>query len=158
MDEPEMLLSIGVWGPGPGDGKEFVEFNRDVERRVHVLNGQKWLYARTYYTEEEFWAIYDRDHFDRLRQKYHATYLPTLYEKVRVRLVEEENRTPKIWPLTGLYGLLHSAIQSEYLTRRSVFNPGGGLISVIVIAVAVYAVMQWSCNIPTSHDIRNRGK
>ena len=136
IHEPEMLLSIGVWGPGPGDGEEFVEFNRDVERRVHALNGQKWLYARTYYTEEEFWSIYDRDHFDRLRQKYHATYLPTLYEKVRVHLTEE-SKMPEIWPLTGLYGLLHSAMQSEYLMRRSVFKPA--LISAIMVAIAVYA-------------------
>lgn len=138
IPEPEMLLSIGVWGPGPGDGEEFVKFNRNFERRVHALNGQKWLYARTYYTEEEFWSIYDRDYFDRLRQKYHAAYLPTLYEKVRVRLAEESTM-PEIWPLTGLYGLLHSAVQSEYLMRRSTFKPA--LISFIMIIAAVYIAL-----------------
>lgn len=122
INEPEMLLSIGVWGPGPGDGNEFIEFNRQVEQKVHALGGQKWLYARTYYTEEEFWSIYDRRYFDRLRERYHATYLPTLYDKVRVRLADEQGRL-EIWPLTGLYGLLHSALRREYLLpRRGMVN------------------------------------
>ena len=116
-NEPEMLLSFGVWGPGPGDGKEFINFNREFERKIHSLGGQKWLYARNYYTEEEFWSIYDREHFDRLRQKYNASYLPTLYEKVRVKVAEEHKGT-EIWPFTGLYGLIHSAIQQDYLLPR----------------------------------------
>lgn len=104
---------------------------------MHVLNGQKWLYARTYYTEEEFWSIYNRDYSDRLRQKYHATYPSTLYERLRIHLAEKEDKMLEIWPLTGLYGLLHSAMQSEYLMRRSVFKPA--LISAIMVAIAVYA-------------------
>ena len=26
-----------------------------------MLGEQKWLYARTYHTKEEFWSMYDRD-------------------------------------------------------------------------------------------------
>ncbi|EYE90844.1 FAD-binding oxidoreductase [Aspergillus ruber CBS 135680] len=122
--EPEMLLSLGIWGPGPGTGEEFVEFNRSVERKVHALGGQKWLYARTYYTEEEFWSIYDREYYERLRRKYHATYLPTLYEKVRVRMAG--GQWMELWPLRGLYGLIHSAVQTEYLLGSRRLNVFAG--------------------------------
>lgn len=110
--KPEMLLSISIWSPGPGTGTGFIDFNRSVEQKVHALGGQKWLYARTYSTEEEFWSIYVQEYVDRLRCDYHAEYLPTLYEKVRVQLAEEQDWGLDLWPLRRLYGLVHSAMQT----------------------------------------------
>jgi delta24-sterol reductase len=81
---PEMMLNFGVWGPGPTKRDEFVAWNRAFEKKVHELGGQKWLYAHTYYSEEEFDEIYNRSEYDALREKYRATYLPTIYDKVKV--------------------------------------------------------------------------
>lgn len=117
LREPDILLSVGVWGPGPRS-EEFIEFNRSIDRKVHSLGGQNWLYGRTYYTEAEFWSIHNRQYFDRLRRKYHAIYMPTLYEKVRARVVEEHG-CMELWPMGGLYGLIHSVVQTEYLLGRS---------------------------------------
>jgi hypothetical protein len=81
---PDMMLSVGIWGPGPRGKETFIQFNRQLERLVHQLGGEKWLYARTYYTEEEFWSIYPLAWLEGLREKYNATYLPNLYQKVKV--------------------------------------------------------------------------
>lgn len=130
IDEPKMVLSIGVYGPGPFGKKTFLDFNRKLEQKVQELGGQKWLYARTYYTEEEFWSIYDRVKLDDLRRKYHASHLPNLYQKVRARTAEEYEATLsflgklfdalwRMWPICGLYGLLHTLGKGDYLLRDS---------------------------------------
>ncbi|KOC12057.1 putative 24-dehydrocholesterol reductase [Aspergillus flavus AF70] len=124
-DRHDMMLSVGVWGPGPKSKKNFVDFNRKLEKVVHMVGGQKWLYARTYYTEEEFWSIYDRDTMDGLRQKYHTSYLPGLYQKVKIQpeeVVRQRSWTSKLgdwvwnrWPISGVYGLMHTFWHKDYL-------------------------------------------
>lgn len=69
------MLNFGVWGPGSTNRKEFVQWNREFERKVHALGGQKWLYAHTYYTEEEFDEIYNKEAYERLREKYFVSLL-----------------------------------------------------------------------------------
>jgi delta24-sterol reductase len=129
---PEMMLNFGVWGPGPSNREIFIAWNRDFERKVHELGGQKWLYAHTYYTEEEFDEIYNRKEYDALRVKYHASYLPTVYDKVKVD-VEKEKRdvsveiwrdwlranVKSVWPLQGLYGLYKAFWGGDYLLPKT---------------------------------------
>jgi hypothetical protein len=79
------ILNVGVWGSGPLSHPEFVAMNRRLERKVNELKGRKWLYAHAYYPEDEFWSIYDKTWYDKLRRKYHATTLPSVYEKTRVK-------------------------------------------------------------------------
>jgi Delta24-sterol reductase len=126
----EYLLNFGVWGPGPKRHREIVERNRKLERKVQELRGKKCLYAHTFYPEEEFWSIYDRKTYDALRERYHATHLPTVYEKVKVDLDAEEQviRTSRkawlgalfwsIWPLSGLYGVLKAWMGGDYLIQK----------------------------------------
>ncbi len=127
---PEKLLNFGVWGPGPKDRREFVEANRRLEHKIEELNGRKWLYAHTYNTEKEFWDMYDRQSYDALRSKYHATYLPNIYDKVKVDVEAEEKAIREswivwllaifwsIWPLSGLYGVYKAAVGGDYLLPR----------------------------------------
>ncbi|KAJ8097176.1 hypothetical protein POJ06DRAFT_228551 [Lipomyces tetrasporus] len=127
---PTMLLNFGIWGPGPTRRRAFVDANRELEHKVHELRGQKWLYAHAYYTEQEFWDIYDRKEYDALRAKYHATYLPSVYDKVKVDVAAEEQALKeswkiwvlakfwKVWPLSGIYGVCHAAIGGDYLKLR----------------------------------------
>jgi len=126
----KMILNFGVWGPGPRGRDEFVQANRKLEQKVLELGGKKWLYAHAYYTEDEFWSIYKRDEYDTLRIKYHANYLPSIFDKVRVDFVAEKQAINKsrvawllalfwsIWPLSGLYGVLHTLLKEEYLMLR----------------------------------------
>ena len=128
---PEMMLNFGVWGPGPKRGEEFVAWNRQFEGKVHKLGGQKWLYAHAYYTEEEFNEIYNREDYDALRKKYHASYLPTVYDKVKVDIAREQKVLQEswvarllavfwsIWPLTGLYGVYQALLGGDYLLPKT---------------------------------------
>ena len=82
------VLNVGVWGlpclqAQRGDYGAFVDENRKLERKVKELGGWKWLYAQAFYTEDEFWEIYERGWYDALRKKYHAEGLPTIYDKVK---------------------------------------------------------------------------
>ncbi|KAN0106241.1 FAD-binding domain containing protein [Hyaloscypha variabilis] len=116
---PEMMLNFGVWGPGPTKRDEFVAWNRAFERKVHELGGQKWLYAHTYYSEQEFDDIYNRKEYDALREKYHATYLPTVYDKVKVDIEKEKGPLfHGIWPLAGLYGFYKAMRGGDYLLPK----------------------------------------
>ncbi|KAG4437076.1 hypothetical protein IFR05_007451 [Cadophora sp. M221] len=128
---PEMMLNFGVWGPGPKKREEFIQWNRAFEKIVDALGGQKWLYAHTYYTEEEFDEIYNREKYDALRKKYHAMYLPTVYDKVKVD-VEKEKRAREeslktrvvalfwsVWPLMGLYGVYKAMMGGDYLLPKT---------------------------------------
>ena len=131
IDEAEPMVSFGVWGPGPRDSRAFVKMNRDLEQKVQEVGGRKWLYAVTYYTEDEFWSIYDRKEYEALRAKYHAIYLPSIYEKVKFRMDEEHNVVRgtwkaklkgafwSIWPLSGLYGVCAAATGGKYLLLKS---------------------------------------
>ncbi|KAL9071518.1 MAG: hypothetical protein Q9157_005432 [Trypethelium eluteriae] len=124
------MLNIGVWGPGPTDGQRFAEVNRKFERKILELNGLKCLYAKTYYTEEEFWEIYDRNSYESLRSKYHASLLPTIYDKVKpnhstMKRSWVENRSHRIpdfvwrlWPVSGLYGVWKTIASQDYLLER----------------------------------------
>lgn len=136
-DAPEYLLNFGVWGPGPQNRQEFVKANRRLEQKVQELQGKKWLYAHAYYTEDEFWSIYDRKEYDALRIKYRATFLPSIYDKVKVDVVAEARAAQEswivwlvtifwsIWPLSGLYGVYKAWIGGDYLLpKESVWKIG----------------------------------
>jgi Delta24-sterol reductase len=129
-DGSESLLNVGVWGRGPSGLENFVEANRQLERKVQEVNGRKWLYAHTYYSEDEFWSLYDKKAYDSLRAKYCATYLPNVFDKVKVDVRAEKEAVEQswvvwlvtlfwsIWPLSGLYGVLHTIVRKDYLVRR----------------------------------------
>lgn len=123
---PVNLINVGVWGPGPTNRDKFIKVNRDIEQTVRDFGGQKWLYAHAYYTADEFWSIYDKRAYDALRAKYGASYLPDLYEKVRVDVAKERVRLAtwrgwllavfwSIWPLSGLFGVLMTVLSRDYL-------------------------------------------
>ena len=45
-------------------------YNRKVEHKVADLGGLKSLYSDSYYSEEEFWATYNRPAYEALKQRY----------------------------------------------------------------------------------------
>ncbi|KAF2820006.1 hypothetical protein CC86DRAFT_449631 [Ophiobolus disseminans] len=57
--------------------------NRNLEQKLRELRGMKVPYAANFYTEDEFWDLYDRQRYSDLQRKWHAEALPTMYDKVR---------------------------------------------------------------------------
>ena len=121
---PETFLNVGIWAIGPTHAEDHVKANRQLERKVQELGGRKWLYAQTYYSEGQFWDIYDRDAYETLRNEYHATHLPSVFDKVKfvrgtnaqeLRVARFWSFIWSIWPLRGLYGLFHAMFGLDYL-------------------------------------------
>ncbi len=82
----KQVINVGIWaGTKFANHKAFVEANRMIETELHRLGGKKWFYAHSYYTETEFWKIYDKQWYINLRKKYKADSLPTIYDKIRVK-------------------------------------------------------------------------
>lgn len=125
---PKPMLNIGLWGYGPKNLNldAWAKLNRSLEFKLRELKGMKWLYAHTYYTEDEFWQVYDKTWYDELRKKYGATSLPSVYEKVKVDVRKEkeadEKRAGRSWlavrPLGGLWGIWKAIQSGEYLKAR----------------------------------------
>ncbi|RBR12260.1 uncharacterized protein FIESC28_08746 [Fusarium coffeatum] len=126
-DISQPMLNIGVWGWGPSNPKEFKTKNRSLEEKLAELGGRKWLYAHTNYTEEQFWELYDRSWYESLRERYFATTLPTVYDKVKHMDTEPEERSMKgwslkallhKWPIGGLYGMVLAFYSGDISLHR----------------------------------------
>ncbi|KAL2113158.1 hypothetical protein VUR80DRAFT_10021 [Thermomyces stellatus] len=131
--EDEDMLNIGVWGWGPTDKAVFAAKNRELENRLRELGGMKWLYAHAYYSEDEFWDIYGRGWYESLREKYQATSLPSVYDKVNVNAKAASGESTgwkqwlkARWPVGGLYGISQSIKSGDYhLHRRAKWKHQG---------------------------------
>ena len=120
------MLNVGLWGFGPAEDDRFVAKNRDLESKLRDLGGMKWLYAHTYYKEDEFWEMFDRKWYDGLRKKYNAESLPSIWHKVRVDIDARRQAMDsswgmwalRFWPLGGLWGIWRAIESGEYLVAR----------------------------------------
>jgi delta24-sterol reductase len=104
-----MYINVGVWGPYPSSEVEYVRANRELEQKTSELGGLKWLYSRVFYTEDEWWQLYNKEKYDALRQKLGATGLPSIWDKVKDRGKKTEEYG------TGVKGLLKRVIRSSAL-------------------------------------------
>jgi len=71
LDPETLYVNFGFWNViknrdklSPG------HYNKLVEQKVHELGGMKSLYSDSYYTADEFWDIYDREEYFRLKNRY----------------------------------------------------------------------------------------
>ncbi|MBA8825781.1 FAD/FMN-containing dehydrogenase [Saccharopolyspora lacisalsi] len=83
MDPETLYVNVGFWSTvGLDGGKPMGTHNRAIEEKVTELDGHKSLYSTSYYDEEEFWRLYNRPAYERLKRCYDADgRLPGLYEK-----------------------------------------------------------------------------
>jgi delta24-sterol reductase len=63
-EKDEMTLNFGVWGPTDPTPEAFRRTNRVMEQKLRELRGMKVPYAANFYTEEEFWSLYDREKYE----------------------------------------------------------------------------------------------
>ncbi|KAK8071404.1 hypothetical protein PG997_011607 [Apiospora hydei] len=121
---PQPMINVGLWGRASNNPEYFVKQNRDLERCLRELGGRKVLYSQTYYPEKEFWELYDRTWYEALRQKYKATTLPSIYEKVRVdastfyAYPSWPQWLLSSWPLAGIAGIIAAIRSGEYVHHR----------------------------------------
>jgi Delta24-sterol reductase len=120
------MLNIGLWVQGSTDREAFVSANIRLEQKLRELGGMKWLYAKMYYSKYEFWSMYDQKWYDSLRQKYHATSLPSVYDKVKLD-VEAEKKGSALswklwllspWPINGGWAMWKSFQSGDYLLAK----------------------------------------
>ena len=129
--EPKPMFNIGLWGYTSSDSKTFLAQNRRLENELTKLGGRKNLYSQTFYTEDEFWALYGREWYEELRQRYHATTLPSVYDKVKGGLEWNQRkmgfraRLVSLWPLRGILGMVWARRSGDYLLDRQATWKGG---------------------------------
>ncbi|GAB7339862.1 hypothetical protein MBLNU457_6395t1 [Dothideomycetes sp. NU457] len=132
-DQEGQMLNIGLWGfcpPAPAGTDAYTHYiatNRAIEDKLARVGGMKWLYAQTFYTEDEFWDIYGgRKWYDDLRAKYGATGLPSVYEKVATDTEAERRKRARwserikgIWPIGGFWGIWEAIKSRSYVEARA---------------------------------------
>ena len=83
IDPNKIYINFGFWDTIKI--KEIageVYFNRKIENKVKKLNGKKSLYSTSFYTEEEFWKLYNKKDYEKLKNKYDSLKrLNNLYNK-----------------------------------------------------------------------------
>lgn len=80
MNPDKLYVNFGFWDviKTLHDGYH----NRKVEKMVKRLCGLKSLYSSSYYSDEEFWELYNNNAYDRLKSKYDpVNVFPNLYGK-----------------------------------------------------------------------------
>jgi FAD/FMN-containing dehydrogenase len=71
MDPAVLYVNFGFWDVIRGPKKLPPGFyNRQIEEKVIALGGIKSLYSDSYFTPEQFWKIYNKPAYDRLKRKY----------------------------------------------------------------------------------------
>jgi len=67
----DRIINIGIYGL-PSHGAPIETITSMLEKKTMAMGGRKVLYARSYYTPEEFWQIYSKEAYEALRKKTHA--------------------------------------------------------------------------------------
>ena len=82
-DPATLFVNFGFWDVvRPDEPHPPGHFNRLIERKVAELGGLKSLYSDSYFPQDEFWSIYDKQAYDALKAKYDPSgVFKNLYEK-----------------------------------------------------------------------------
>jgi FAD/FMN-containing dehydrogenase len=83
LEPHQVYVNFGFWGTVPlPPGQTNGYYNRLVEELVTALGGHKGLYSTSFYSAEDFWALYNGQAFAALKSEYDpAGRLAGLYDK-----------------------------------------------------------------------------
>ena len=83
LDPDTLYVNFGFWDVvRRAKAHDAGHFNRIVERAVMAAGGIKSLYSDSFFTREEFWSIYERAEYVRLKSRYDPQgALGDLYDK-----------------------------------------------------------------------------
>jgi len=82
--ESEFVIDFGFYiSMELEDHMEPTYYNRQIEKKLVEIGGLKCLYSDTFFSQTQFWSIYDKSKYDQVKTKYdpNNTYL-NLYQKV----------------------------------------------------------------------------
>ena len=86
MSLSKLYVNFGFWDvvkTKHADG----HYNKMIEKKVKELGGKKSLYSTSFYSEKEFWELYNKKRYDQLKRKYDPKCVfKNLYEKCVIRL------------------------------------------------------------------------
>jgi FAD/FMN-containing dehydrogenase len=87
VDPRTLYVNFGFWSEVRGRSVHpRGHFNRLIERKLRELGGIKSLYSDSFYEPDEFWSIFDKPAYDRLKAKYDPKgRLSDLYRKCVLR-------------------------------------------------------------------------
>lgn len=83
LHDSGLFVNFGFWDivDNPQHHPEG-HFNRKIEEKVYELGGIKSLYSDVFYPEDQFWELYDGEHYRALKRKYDPEgRLKDLYQK-----------------------------------------------------------------------------
>ena len=123
---PNVMLNIGLYDISPRTYEEWITQNREIEEKVRELGGMKWSYAAQMYDEDTFWSQHDREWYDGLREKYHATTLPNIYQKTFVDVEEGKKIVDEGQPATVVGRKLESVMTFGRYVKMLVSSFMGG--------------------------------
>ena len=79
--EGGLMIDLAVYGAR--NTRRDRDLSQLLEEEVYRLDGLKTLIGRNHYDEERFWAIYDRDAYDKAKVELDPTgAFPNLYDKL----------------------------------------------------------------------------
>lgn len=120
----ELFFNVGVYGL-PRNGKPFdpVEVNKGLEDKATELGGRKMLYAQSFYSQDEFWSLFDKPAYDAIRTRYGgADVFPSIDKKLLLgKRMEEMKGEVAVsffdcaWSMAGWY----ASLWQEILVPRS---------------------------------------
>lgn len=85
LDGQTLYIDFGFWDSLSSSHEEGY-YTKLIEKKVAEFGGFKSLYSSSYYTEEQFWQIYDRERYFQIKDKYDPnSRLRTFYEKSLTR-------------------------------------------------------------------------
>ncbi len=84
MNTDKLYINFGFWDVVRNRQKHPAGYyNRLIEKKVAELGGIKSLYSDCYFSEQEFWSIYNRERYEDLKARYDPqARLKNLYQKV----------------------------------------------------------------------------
>jgi FAD/FMN-containing dehydrogenase len=87
QEEGKIYINFGFWdaleGPETKGGMDTGRVNRELEKLCTQLNGRKTLYSSAYFSEEEFYDLYNGKEYKKVKAKYDPdTRLRGWYERL----------------------------------------------------------------------------
>ena len=82
--QSEFVLDFGFYiSMELEDHMEPIHYNLQIEKKLVEIGGFKCLYSDTFFSQDQFWSMYDKEKYEQVKSKYdpNNTYL-NLYEKV----------------------------------------------------------------------------
>lgn len=108
--DTDMLVDIGIWGQSKKYLADPIGINKEFEDYARGIGARKMLYAHAYYSEDEFWSIYDKAWYQKLRTTYHAEKIfPDVWEKTHVG-----NRRYEVHFWKGIFQILIENIRGKH--------------------------------------------